>query len=429
MSELTEMELHSDAAEATLLGALAFHADALAHVLTQVSPEDFYKPARESVWRAARVLAADRKPIDPIAIARHLHGAGEYNKAIERVIQVEMSTSRSTESAISYAETVIDLARRRDLLRACQRAMQQATSHPGSVSEALVAARAELERIAEKEDDQPATLTWKELVSEFDEAHAPGGSKPAIQTPWWKLDYLTGGLFGSRMYVFGGRPGAGKSTAALNVAVHAALECRKQVLIFSKEMPTVDVTGRILAAGAEVDLGEIAARKLTDDSKERIRRFTNKVGKIPLRVNARPCSLSQIKNQARAQHHRIGLDMLVVDYLQLVRTDSPGRNREQEVAQVSRELKALAMELDIVVIVPAQLNRGSVNRSDPRPQMSDLRDSGQIEQDADAVILLYRPLDEYGHPTRGLQMIVDKNRHGPQGLVELEWHGGFGMIK
>lgn len=200
------------------------------------------------------------------------------------------------------------------------------------------------------------------------------------------------------------------------------------MLIFSKEMPTIDITGRIIAAAAEIPLGEIAARKLSDDHKERIRTWTRQVGNLPLRVNARPCSLAQIKNQARAQHKRVGLDVLVVDYLQLVRADS-GRNREQEVAQVSRELKALAMELDCVVILPAQLNRGSTARTDPKPTMSDLRESGSIEQDADVVILLYRPLDPYGAPLPKIHLLVDKNRHGPTGDVELDWYGAYGVIK
>jgi replicative DNA helicase len=210
---------------------------------------------------------------------------------------------------------------------------------------------------------------------------------------------------------------------------HAARESNKQVLIFSKEMPTIDVTGRIVSAGAEIPLQEIAERRLNDEARQRIRAWTRKIGNIPLRVNARPCNLSQIKNQARAQHARVGLDFLVVDYVQLVRTGSSSQSQEQEVAEVSKQMKALAMELDIPVVLPAQLNRQSVNRTDPRPTMADLRNSGQLEQDADVVILLYRPPDEHGQSTRGIELLVDKNRHGPTGTVELDWYGAYGVIK
>jgi replicative DNA helicase len=425
--ENTEDNLRSDPAEAALLGALGFHAESMTHVLAFVAPDDFYKPAREAVWSIARKLHANRQPIDPVAICRQLHADGRLTAAVEQLISAEMTRSRPVHVAEAYAETVVDYSRRRAALRACQRATDLVVTHPGDLSEALALARAELDKLTVN-DEQPNTLTWSQLVDEFDVSHAPGGAPPGIPSPWWKLDTYTHGLFPGRMYVFGGRPGIGKSTAALNVAIHAAVGSNKQVLIFSAEMPSVDVTGRILASRAEVDLGEIAAYNLSPESKQRIADWRRKVGNLPLRINARPTSLAQIKNQARAQHTRVGLDILVVDYLQLIRADA-GRNREQEVAQVSRELKGLAMELGCVVILPAQLNRGSVTRADPRPTMADLRDSGQIEQDADAVILLYKPVDEYGAETRGIQFLVDKNRHGSTGVVDLDWHGAYGLIR
>lgn len=424
--EYSELELRSDVAESALLGALGFHADAMKHILESVSPSAFYKPGREAIWSAARKLADAGKPIDPGAVARQLHADNEYNQAVRRLIDSEMTTPRSVDLAEQYAGVITDLAQRRELLRVCQRATEIVATHPGSASEAFSAAQAEFGKIVQ-EDDDPSTLNWNQLVDEFETAHAIGGARPPIPSPWWQLDYLIGGLFGSRVYVIGARPGGSKSMTAINIATHAAVESHRQVLIFSKEMPSVDVMGRIVASRAEVSLSEISGRKLSDDSKERIRKWERQVGTLPLRVNARPCSLAQIKNQARAQHQRIGLDVLVVDYLQLVRADS-GRNREQEVAQVSRELKALAMELDCVVVLPAQLNRGSVTRSDPKPTMSDLRESGSIEQDADVVILLHRPLDEYGSPIRRIHLLVDKNRHGPTGTVELDWNGEFGLI-
>jgi replicative DNA helicase len=420
-------DLYSDPAEAALIGCLGFHGNEIQHLIEAVSPQDFWKPARETIWSAAKKLVTTGQPIDPSAIVRKLQADGVLNQAVERVVAVEMTTSCPVEIAGKYSETVIEMSRRRELHRACQRAIDITVNHQGSTSEALSLVMGELDKLAAKDED-PSTLTWRQLIDEFEDTHAPGGARPGIPSPWWELDMLLGGLFGSRVYVIGGRPGQGKSTVALLKAMHAAKESGRQVLIFSKEMPSVDVTGRLFAASVEVSLSEIAGRRLSDESKQRIREWTRKVGNLPIRVNARPCNLSQIKNQARAQSNRTGLDMLVVDYLQLVKADV-GRNREQEVAQVSRELKALAMELDCIVILPAQLNRASVNRSDPKPTMADLRDSGQIEQDADAVILLYRPLDEYGQPTRGIQMLVDKNRHGPTGVVDLQWFGEYGVIK
>jgi replicative DNA helicase len=218
------------------------------------------------------------------------------------------------------------------------------------------------------------------------------------------------------------------STAALNVAAYAAIDLAQKVLVISKEMPTVDVTGRILARGAEVNLKDINARNVQPSGMANIDRYLGKIGRPSLHVDARPRKLSGVLALARSHHQRHGLDLLVVDYLQLVKTDSVGRNREQEVAQVSSELKALALELDCVVVLPAQLNRGSLQRADPRPTMSDLRDSGQIEQDADVVTLLHRERNPQGDYTGLIQFIIDKNRHGPTGDVTLNWNGGYGLI-
>jgi len=425
---ITEADIRSDPAELALIGAVAFHPDALASVLAELPGCDFYDPGRGVVWDACRGLVAERRVVDPVEIVRYLSANGGLNVATRRVVQVELSIGSSVIDAIRHAPIVADLARRRELTRALKRAHQLATTCPGTASDALLAARAALDELGDADDAKGSgTLTWPELVEEFMAAHAPGGTPPGTPSPWSELDELIGGLHPGRMYVFGGRPASGKSTAALNIAVHAAVQSR-QVLIFSKEMPTVDVTGRIFAAGAEVDLRAINHHRLTDFDLARIRRYVDGVGDLPLRVNARPVSLGGIKSLARAHRHRHGLDVLVVDYLQLVHTDTPGRSREQEVAQVSRELKGLAMELGLAVVLPAQLNRGPVNRSDGRPTMSDLRDSGQIEQDSDAVVLLWHELDECGHPTGAIKMIVDKNRHGPSGEITLRWNGGYGVI-
>ena len=430
----TELELHSEPAEQALIAAVAFEPDALAGVLSDLSGDAFYRPARGIVWDACRKLSAEQEPINPVSVARHLTVSGEWTPAVRSVVQSEMvrgaSGGPATFAAGRHARVVAEMARRRELVRVFSRARNLVADHPGDSSEALAAARAVLDEVDTDRDETvgSGTLAWSELVNEFEAAHAPGGAPPGIPTPWYQLDELIGGLHGGRMYVIGGRPGSGKSTAAINMAVHAAAESGKQVLIFSKEMPTVDVTGRILAGGGQVDLAAINHRRLDDVQMARIRSYVRKVGELPLSVNARPVSLAGIKSLARAHQHRRGLDLLVVDYLQLVHTDTASRTREQEVAQVSRELKGLAMELGLAVVLPAQLNRGPTARADARPTMSDLRDSGQIEQDSDAVVLLWHQMNEEGLATGDVTLIVDKNRHGPRGEIQLRWHGGYGAI-
>lgn len=428
---------HSDDAERALLGAVVRHPDALAGVLADLDGKDFFHPARGVVWDACRALSADREPIDPTAVARWLVAHDRWSAAslsggVRQVVQVEMLQHGSDTSATfarRYAEQITEDARRRNLIALSQRIGQLARQRPGDTSDVLAEIRAivdEHDRVAAPREGGP--LRWDALVDEFEAAQAPGGSRPGIPSPWLELDQILGGLFGGRVYVLGARPGAGKSTAAIAIAVHAAVEHGREALIVSKEMPSVDVTGRIFAAGAEVELSRINSRGLDDYDRQRIREYVKRVDRPGITVDTAPRSLAGIKALARAHHHRHGLDVLVVDYVQLVRTDTPSRTREQEVAEVSRQLKELSLELDCVTVLPAQLNRESTRRGDGRPTMADLRDSGQVEQDADAVILLHRPPGENGAPGNLVHFIVDKNRHGPTAEIGLVWRGGYGAI-
>lgn len=430
MIDLTEPDLRSEVAEKALVGALAFHPDAMALVLADLPAEHFYSPHRANVWDVCRKLSADREPIDPVTVGRRLVDAQQWNPATQRVVQSEMAEPATAAHATAHAATVTDLFRRRQVIRALAAARQVVAEHTGEASELVAAVRRQFDGLDDGDvPERSTTLSWSQLIDEFEQHHAPGGAPEAIPSPWWQLDELLGGLHRGRMYTFGGRPGAGKSVSAINIAEHAAVESGRKVLIFSKEMPTVDVFGRILARGARIDIRSINHRKLDDDHRRRIRAYLDRVGNPSIRVNASPVSLEGMKTIARAQKHRHGLDVLVVDYLQLVRSESAGRTREQEVGRVSMDLKALALELDLVVVLPAQLNRGPAARADARPTMSDLRDSGQIEQDSDAVILLWhQPPGEDGKPVCDVTFIVDKNRHGPRGEIDLRWHGGYGSI-
>ena len=429
MDEPTELELRSDPAEAALLGIAAFHGHEITGILEQLPGEDFWNPHRGNVWNAIRKLAADGEPLDPVTVSRRLVTDGTWSQATQQVIATDLLAAEPVTFAHRHADTVADLARRRELMRSLARARRLVATHPGDASEILAAVAAEFSAPVKAETARhKGALSWPQLVAEFREHHRPDEPTSYIATPWDEFNERLGGLAGGRVYVFGGRPGAGKSMAAINIAAEAAIHGGHKVLVVSKEMPTVDVTGRILARGAEVNLKEISSRALTRTSRDKIESYIASVGNPELTVDARPRRLSGVLALARTQAARRGLDLLVVDYLQLVKTDTPARTREQEVAAVSIEMKALALELGCVVVLPAQLNRGSTQRIDPRPTMSDLRDSGQIEQDADVVTLLHRERNEKGEPTGKITFIVDKNRHGPTGDITLDWHGGYGAI-
>lgn len=429
---LDEHELRDDGAERGILGAVALAPDALAGVLAALPSGDFYNPHRAAVWEALRARSAARQSLNPIMVARDLARAGGLNPATEAVIRIDMNNSQPAHYAPEWAKAITDLARRRQYAQAIKRAAVTLRDHPGDHSETLAAVRAVFDELGE-EVRLGGTRTWTDLLDEFETEHAPGSEPKRILTPWPELDALMGGLFGGRMYVIGGTPGDGKSTVAINIAAHAA-QLGYAPLIFSKEMPTIDVTGRLIANGAEINLSRINSRRLDDFDRERVRDFGKRTAGWRMRVNADPIGIRAVAQIARALHHREQLDLLVVDYLQLMTVDTRGRSRQEEIADISGALKGLAMELDIPVVVPAQLNRGPTARPDGRPTKADFRESGRIEQDADAAILLWRkpvpdgPDGETIPDPHYLTFILDKHRHGPTGEVELRWNGGYGRV-
>lgn len=424
--EITEAELSSEAAEKTLMGVAGHRPDAISAILSRLPAEDFYNPHRGYVWAACRHLSAERQMIDPTAVARSLVSAEHWGVATQHVVAVEMSNAPAMHLVETAASTIADLARRRELMRTVGRARALVIGHDGDASDVLEAIRASFDDLDTPERELGGTRTWGQMLAEFEIAHDPDNAIVGIPTPWKELDDLIGGLFGGRLYVIGGSAGDGKSTAALNMASHAAHEGR-HVLVFSKEMPTLDVFGRLVSARSEVELGQINRRELTDFQRAKIRKYARESGDLSIRVNADPVSIGGIKTIARSLHHRGLLDLLIVDYLQLIDTGAASRSQEEEIAKVSTALKQLAMELDIPLVVPAQLNRSPHARPDARPTKADLRGSGRIEQDADVVMLLWHQTVD-GRRTGEVTFILDKNRHGPRGEFVRDFNGGYGAI-
>lgn len=430
--EITELEMRSERSERVLLASVFRQPDALAGVLAKLPGSDFYGLGRGTVWDACRALSAESQVIEPVTVGRWLLARGLWSNngqggPVQHVMQVDVlsTDAESVESARRHADLVAELARRRELIQVVNRARRIAVEHPGDTSEALAAIREHLNGIDDDDDKRGGTLTWAQMLDEFEKAHTAAVPR-TINTPWESLNELIGGLYGGRLYVIGGSAGDGKSSAALNIAFQAALDGH-HVLAFSAEMPTLDVFGRLISRPAEVPLHTINRFKLHGYELDRIRDYA-KAHDLSLRVNADTVSIGAVTTIARAQKHRPGLDVLIVDYLQLISSDERGRTTEEEIAKVSTALKRLSRELDCAVVVPAQLNRNPTARANPRPTKADLRGSGRIEQDADVVILLYREEID-GQRTDDVTLILDKNRHGPRGEIRLQWQGEYGAMK
>lgn len=424
---IDETVLVDSRAEQVLIGAVGHHADDLAPVLASLPGSAFYDWCRGEFWDALAGLAADREPLLPTSIARRLAAADTWRERHKRILDTEFTAHHTADAAAAAARIVRDLDGRRNLARVLNRVEKIVVENPSDVGEAVTLVQDELAGLVATETNSAGTLTWPQLLDEFDTAHAPGAMVRYQSSPWPELDELIGGLFGGRMYTVGGGTNSGKTALALQVAAHVAAG-GGSVLAFSLEMSTLDVTGRLVARQTSIDLRRVNARRLTDADRVEVARFREHTAGHRLRVNSSADSIGQVARIARAAAKRAPLDLLVVDYLQLL-TGERARSVEEEIAAISTTLKRLSVELDVPILIPAQLNRAPSARADQRPTKADLRSSGRIEQDSDVVILLWRPPDESGRPDQDyVTLIVDKNRHGPCGDVRLRWRGEFGRL-
>lgn len=402
--------------------------------LKKIEPDDFCSPMFQDIWKAARSIAGEGRIITREGIRRWVlthsdRPTGRTGQQAMDILDRQLDAMASAFPAVDHAaeaiDTVRDMAQRRRLHEAAQRVVQR-IAEAEDVGGAAAAFREEMELVEKHAQPTTGVRTLHEMLPEFEEMLKGGPTSPIIPTPWDDFNALAnGGLSGGRMYVCGGRPGDGKSNVGLVLTASAAAEGHK-ALIFSAEMAWHEVVARVVARNARVELNEINRYDMRPESWYSYQEFKQRAADMPLRIVDTPSiGINYIKTIAREEHTRNGLDVLFVDYLQLLKSDSPKLVREQQVAEISRELKGLARELDVSVIVAAQLNRGAADRE---PTKSDLRESGAIEQDADLVMLLHHARTDEGEPTGYVTLIIDKNRHGRCAKIILPWRGHYASI-
>lgn len=431
---MTEDLLNPEASERFLIGSLGTGAYRLGPQLDSLPGEHFYKQAYGAVWDAARALKAANAPIEPVNLARHMHAAGQYNESAKTVLGRDILAGSSGGTADHHARLVAEFAAARRLLQFGQTIQQSAVNigNGAELSEVMARVHAGLAGLDEVTVADEMPKSWDQVLGEWNAVMAEGAEHPAIYpTPWHNFNEVSGGgLQGGRFYLFGGRPGDGKSTASFNLAGYFG-EQHIPTLFISAEMSDLEVASRVVARGAEVDLRELVNYQPSQYTRQRFDQWTANAAGHTLWIDSRPTTLPHIKSMARTLKRKHGLAVLVVDYLQIVRSGDRFGNREQEVAHISRELKALARELNIAVVAPVQLNRGPASRADARPLITDLRESGQLEQDADMVVLLNHPTEEIGGVavrTGDIEFIIAKNRHGQTATVSLLWNGSYATI-
>ncbi|WP_328537843.1 replicative DNA helicase [Streptomyces sp. NBC_00344] len=421
-------------AEQSVLGGMLLSKDAIADVVEVIKGQDFYRPAHETVYQAILDLYAKGEPADPITVAAELVKRGEIKKVggapyLHTLVQ-SVPTAANAEF---YAEIVHERAVLRRLVEAGTKITQMGYAADGDVDEIVNSAQAEIYAVTEQrtsEDYLPLGDIMEGALDEIEAIGSRSGQMSGVPTGFTDLDSLTNGLHPGQMIVIAARPAMGKSTLALDFARACSIKAGLPSVIFSLEMGRNEIAMRLLSAEARVALHHMRSGSMTDEDWTRLARRMPDVTAAPLFIDDSPnLSMMEIRAKCRRLKQRQDLKLVVIDYLQLMQSGGSRRpeSRQQEVSDMSRNLKLLAKELEVPVIALSQLNRGPEQRTDKKPMVSDLRESGSIEQDADMVILLHRE-DAYEKesPRAGeADLIVAKHRNGPTATITVAFQGHY----
>lgn len=426
---------HSIEAEQSVLGSIMLDNQAWDRVVERLQERDFYRHDHRLIFRAMESLVRHNTPIDVLTLAEMLKNTNELEQTGGELYIFELaSNTPSIANITAYADIVRERSILRQLIGATHEIANSAFHTEGRSSiEVLDEAERKVFAIAEQGSRGDGPLDIKNLLSKtVDRIDFLFNSKESItglSTSYTDLDELTSGLQPADLVVVAGRPSMGKTTFAMNIAEHAALKSGKAILVFSMEMPGESLTMRMLSSLGRIDQHRMRTGKIEDDDWARITSAVGMLSEAPLFIDDTPAlTPAELRSRARRiakEHGQLGL--IVIDYLQLMQVHGHKENRTAEISEISRSLKALAKELQVPVIALSQLNRSLEQRSDKRPVMSDLRESGAIEQDADLIIFIYRD-EVYNEDSRDkgtAEIIIAKQRNGPIGKVRLTFMGKY----
>ena len=420
------------AAEQAVLGGMILSKKAIAEVTEFIDGSEFYRPQHETIFNAILDLYTHNRPVDPITLSKYLREIGVLAKVggpgyVNDLVQCVPTAA----NAEYYAGIVHDCAARRRIIEAGTRIVQLGYSSEGDATSVSDAAQVELNSALQTREEVDSALLGEDLdevARELEKLQAEGRAM-GVPTGFTDLDSLTHGLHPGQMVIIAGRPALGKSTLGVDILRAAAIKHRRPAAFFSLEMSRREVQHRIISAEAKIGLHKIRGGYMTNEDWAAFANQTQKLAAAPLTIDATPNrTVTQIKARCRQIRQKAGLDLVVIDYLQLI---EPGtrraENRQVEVAEMSRNIKLMAKELNVPVVVMCQLNRGPEQRQDKKPMISDLRESGSLEQDADIVILLHRE-DAYEKtsPRAGeADLIVAKHRNGPTATITVAFQGHY----
>ncbi len=431
--ELTRKLPFSLIAEQSLLGSILIDPDSFNEIADLLSATDFYLGEHTQIYLAMQELFLRNREIDIVTLIDMLVQKGIYDKSggEEYIRQIAEAVPNAL-NVKDYARIVKDKSSLRQLISACGEILESAYSEQDEVAQIVGLAESKIFAIAQGRDTKNFVHIRDVMLGVFDRLHLLGQDKNALQgtkTGFSGLDNVLAGMGNSDLVLVGARPGMGKTSFALNIATNVAQATKKTVCIFSLEMSSEQLVTRVLSSEAMVDSYTLRTGELKPEDWDHLAEASSVLSGCDILIDdTTGITVTGMKAKLRRVNN---LGLVVIDYLQLMQADRKNDNRVQEVADISRNLKIMAKELNVPIICCAQLSRGPESRTDKKPMLSDLRDSGAIEQDADVVMFLYRgeyyktDRDPNNQEANIAEVIVAKNRHGSTGNVEMGWIGKY----
>ena len=423
-------------AEQAVLGGLMLAPEAYDIVGDSIGEHDFYRRDHQLIFRAIRELAEKSRPFDAVTLGEWFESMGEGEQVAGGAYLIELaSTTPSAANIKAYAEIVRDKAVLRKLIEVGTTIVNDGFQPEGrESSEILSAAEQQVFAIAEagargRTDFTAINTALSEAFDVLQTRYAAGGSVTGLSTGYTELDEMTAGLQPTDLLILAARPAMGKTTLALNIAEYAAIKSKKAVAVFSMEMSASQLALRLISSNGRVNAQRLRTGQLEDEDWSRVTSAIRMLKESKIFIDDTPgLSPDSLRAKARRLKREHDLGLVVVDYLQLMAVPGNTENRATEISEISRSLKHLAKELNVPVIALSQLNRSLETRTDKRPVMADLRESGAIEQDADVIMFIYR--DDYynkeNSPDKGLaEIIIGKQRNGPTGSIKLKFFGEY----
>jgi len=428
---------HDLEAEKAVLSALLLDNDAVHQVLNEVKPGDFYHPAHAQIYRTMLELQDENEPVDLHTLSDHLNQQKRLDAVGGVIFLSELADYEATAAnVLHHARIVRDKADKRSLIRVAAEIAEAGFEQTEKAEQLLDEAESQifdLSRQRARTTFTPLDAGLMDAMDHVDMLMERSGELTGVSSGFRDLDADTGGLQPGELIIVAARPSMGKTALALNMARNAALDHRKNVAVFSLEMTRRSLILRLIAAEARINFTTFRKGYGSPDAYKKIQRAANDLSSAKIWIDdSGTITILEIKAKCRRLKSEFGLDMVLVDYLQLAHGNTSTQRKDLEIAEISHGLKSLAKELDIPVIALSQLNRGPEQR-DPdkrRPNMGDLRESGAIEQDADVIAFIYR--DEVYNPSeenRGLaELIIAKQRNGPTGTIKLQFDGQYAQF-